>query len=190
MTDALRLTVMPKHRSSIHQISDRSRRTIQLFRNGDRYFVGKRIGVRTEDYSDLREFLHDLSEAIDLPYGVRRLFTPDQGSEVTDVNILEDGASYVCASFEPFLKLDYTSIAKPLSTFPLEQGKLFFQLDRSFRQPVELGFAFPALVCTLKFPSHMTALITSNKINTHTHDERETLRKHDLKRKKQHSSIH
>ena len=148
MTDALRsnhhgqLNAMPKHRPSVHQTGERPRRTIRLFRNGDRYFVGRHIGVRPEDYSDLGEFLHDLSEAIDLPYGVRRLFTPEQGSEVTDVNILEDGASYVCASFEPFLKLDYTSIAGPHSAFPLEQGKRCFQLERSLGKPAEHGFAF------------------------------------------------
>ncbi|CAF3332873.1 unnamed protein product [Rotaria sp. Silwood1] len=96
-------------------------RKITLFRNGDRYFAGKQYAIRPQNYSNLGQLLQELSTAIDLPYGVRRLFTPNKGSEITDVNIIKDGASYVCASFEPFQKLEYTSIALPRVTFNIEQ---------------------------------------------------------------------
>ncbi len=99
-------------------------RKVTLFRNGDRYFAGKQIAITPQNYSNLGQLLQELSTTIDLPYGVRRLFTPNRGSEVTDVNILKDGASYVCASFEPFQKLEYTTITVPRVTFNIEQRKL------------------------------------------------------------------
>lgn len=102
---------------------------ITLFRNGDRYFAGKQYAVKPHNYGNLRELLQELSNAVDLPYGVRRLFTPTKGSEINDVNIIKDGASYVCASFEPFQKLEYTSISIPRVTFSLEQRKLLFHIN-------------------------------------------------------------
>ncbi|CAF2882352.1 unnamed protein product [Rotaria sp. Silwood2] len=96
-------------------------RKITLFRNGDRYFAGKQYAIKPQNYSNIGQLLQELSTAIDLPYGVRRLFTPNKGSEITDVNIIKDGASYVCASFEPFQKIEYTSIGLPRVTFNIEQ---------------------------------------------------------------------
>lgn len=107
-------------------------RKVTLFRNGDRYFNGKKIAITPQNYSNLGELLQELSTTIDLPYGVRRLFTPNKGSEVTDVNILKDGASYVCASFEPFQKLEYTTITVPRVTFNIEQRKLLLNSSLGF----------------------------------------------------------
>jgi len=98
-------------------------RKITLYRNGDRYFTGKQIIIKTQNYSNLRHLLQELSSTIDLPYGVRRLFTPHHGSEITDINNLKDGASYVCASFEPFQKLEYRAINTPHMTFNIESCK-------------------------------------------------------------------
>ena len=102
-------------------------RKITLFRNGDRYFAGKQIALAPQTYSNLPELLQELSTSIELPYGVRRLFTPNQGSEVTDVGIIREGASYVCASFEPFQKLEYGSIAMPRVAFNIEQCKYDYE---------------------------------------------------------------
>ncbi|CAF0779210.1 unnamed protein product [Adineta steineri] len=86
---------------------------ITLYRNGDRYFPGKQISIIPQNYTDLQFFLQQLSSIIDLPYGVRHLFTPHNGSEITNIHFLKDGASYVCASFEPFQKLEYKAINIP-----------------------------------------------------------------------------
>jgi len=107
-----------------HDISPRPiPRKITLFRNGDRYFTGKQIAVTPQNYINLRHLLQELSSTIDLPYGVRRLFTPHHGAEITDINVLKDGASYVCASFEPFQKIDYTVMTIPRATFNVEPSK-------------------------------------------------------------------
>lgn len=106
-----------------NDVSPRSvSRKITLFRNGDRYFPGRQTTVVPSQYASFAELLQDLSHSVELPYGVRRLFTPTKGSEVTDVNIIKDGASYVCASFEPFQKLEYSAITIPRITFSIEQS--------------------------------------------------------------------
>lgn len=92
-------------------------RRLTFFRNGDRYFLGKQINLNPQDYLSLRHFLQELSTMIDLPYGIRRLFTPRNGSEITDLNLLKDGGSYVCASFEPFQKLEYSTSNNPRVIF-------------------------------------------------------------------------
>ncbi|UJR26315.1 hypothetical protein I4U23_007653 [Adineta vaga] len=110
---------LPKLRNDISPQA--TPRKVTLFRNGDRYFPGKHTAIIPQNYSNLGQLLQELSTTIDLPYGVRRLFTPNQGSEVTDVSIIKDGASYVCASFEPFQQIDYTTISVPRLTFNIEQ---------------------------------------------------------------------
>ena len=51
--------------------------------------------------------MNDLNRSVDLPYGVRRVYTPVNGREIYDIDELEDGSSYVCASFEPFRPTKY-----------------------------------------------------------------------------------
>lgn len=104
-------------------------RKITLYRNGDRYFNGKQILITPQNYSNLRHLLQDLSSTIDLPYGVRRLFTPQHGSEIVDINSLKEGASYVCASFEPFQKVEYTTITTPRVTLNVEPCKFKIYFD-------------------------------------------------------------
>jgi len=117
----------PTHRRAPQFTNDisnrRALRKITLYRNGDRYFPGKQISITPQNYINLQLLLNELSSIIDLPYGVRHLFTPDNGSEITDVNILRDGASYVCASFEPFQKLEYTTITANRANFDTKQRK-------------------------------------------------------------------
>ncbi|UJR22720.1 hypothetical protein I4U23_025754 [Adineta vaga] len=100
-------------------------RRITLYRNGDPYFPGKQITINPQNYTNLQFLFQQLSTIINLPYGVRHLFTIQNGSEITNVNYLKDGASYVCASFEPFQKLEYSAITTP---------RLPTKSDR-FRQP-------------------------------------------------------
>lgn len=121
MTDVLSSDV--QQRISEGRSRGSSRRKIRLFRNGDRYYPGREVSIRLTNYTHLKQLLHDLSRTIDLPYGVRRLFTPTHGSEVTDLDVLHDGGSYVGASFEPFQKLDYSVSVLPGFRFPVETSK-------------------------------------------------------------------
>lgn len=107
----------------MHERLSRTPRKITLYRNGDRYFTGKQVTIIPQNYTRLRQFLHEVSNIVDLPYGVKRIYTPRNGSEVTDINSLRDGASYVCGAFEPFQKLEYSANFVPHITFNVEQSK-------------------------------------------------------------------
>ena len=49
----------------------------------------------------------DLTKTVKLPFGVRRVYTPNGGTEIDDLDDLEDGSTYLCASFERFKPAAY-----------------------------------------------------------------------------------
>lgn len=90
--------------------SNRSRskpRRIVFYKNGDRYFGGKVVTVPANRHYSIRDLMTDLNKSVDLPYGVRRVYTPVSGREINSIDELVDGSSYVCASFEPFRSVRY-----------------------------------------------------------------------------------
>jgi hypothetical protein len=80
---------------------------ITFFKNGDQYFTGKTVNIIPNRYVTFTDLMNDLNRTVDLPYGVRRIYTPNGGSEVKRIGDLNDGQSYVCASFEPFRSVKY-----------------------------------------------------------------------------------
>jgi hypothetical protein len=82
-------------------------RRIKFFKNGDRYHAGKLMMLTPNRYQSFKELMLDLSKSVDLPYGVRRIYTPRHGHEIRDIDDLIDGNSYVCGSFEPFKAARY-----------------------------------------------------------------------------------
>ena len=82
-------------------------RKVTFYKNGDRYFNGKPLTITPARYVTFRELMSDLNRSVDLPYGVRRIFTPTTGRELHDIEELQDGSSYVCGSFEPFRSVKY-----------------------------------------------------------------------------------
>lgn len=89
-----------------HEFKARSKR-ITFFKNGDQYFSGKTVNILPNRYVTFRDLMNDLNRSVDLPYGVRRIYTPNGGREVKKIDDLNDGQSYVCASFEPFRSVKY-----------------------------------------------------------------------------------
>ncbi len=82
-------------------------RRVRFFKNGDRYYNGKQVMITPNLYLSFKELKHDLSRSVDLPYGVRRIYTPKNGREIRDIDDIVDGSSYVCGSFEPFKAVKY-----------------------------------------------------------------------------------
>ncbi|CAF3676010.1 unnamed protein product [Rotaria socialis] len=154
--------------------NDRSARApcrITLYRNGDRCFSGKQVTVTPHNYTKLRQLLQDLSVAIDLPYGARRLFTPQHGTEVTDIGSLKDGASYVCAAYEPFQKLEYIVNYVPHITFNIEQIRQpyhdYHSSNRvSVRHLPTLSLPKVAVINGATIPPNVTTTTTTNRFHT------------------------
>ena len=104
------------HNYSTANTIKRSRR-VTFFKNGDKYFNGKSVAITPSKYFSFKELMSDLNRSVDLPYGVRRVYTPVHGREIYHIDELEDGSSYVCASFEPFRYTKYGENKKKKGQF-------------------------------------------------------------------------
>ncbi|OWF52900.1 serine/threonine-protein kinase DCLK1-like isoform X2 [Mizuhopecten yessoensis] len=97
---------------------DKRAMKVRFYRNGDKFFKGIVYAVSCERFRTLDSLLVDLtnSPVCDrnvLPNGVRHIFSTDGSHKVTNLDQLEEGESYVCASTELFKRLDYTKSASP-----------------------------------------------------------------------------
>ncbi|XP_047602525.1 doublecortin domain-containing protein 2C isoform X2 [Lutra lutra] len=85
-------------------------KTILVYRNGDAFFVGRRFVLPRRPVATFEALLDQLTERVEVPFGVRRLFTPTSGHPVLELQALRAGGKYVAAGREPFKKLDYIHI--------------------------------------------------------------------------------
>ena len=81
-------------------------KTILVYRNGDAFSVGRRLVVPRRRVPTFEALLEQLTEQVDVPFGVRRLFTPTRGRPVRELQALQAGGKYVAAGREPFKKLE------------------------------------------------------------------------------------
>uniref|UniRef100_S4RZ61 non-specific serine/threonine protein kinase n=1 Tax=Petromyzon marinus TaxID=7757 RepID=S4RZ61_PETMA len=111
-------------------------KVVRFYRNGDRYFRARTLHITPHRYVSWPELLADLSRAVPLPYGVRRLYTPLGGSPVAgSVDALRDGEAYVCASFEPFRSVkDFSRNKQPQLSYNATCGASTICLDKGVRQ--------------------------------------------------------
>lgn len=97
--------------------SEKKAKKIRFYRNGDRYFKGIVYAISQERFRSLDALLADLtrclSDNVNLPQGVRTIYTIDGTTRITSMDQFVEGESYVCASIEPFKMLDYTKNVNP-----------------------------------------------------------------------------
>ncbi|XP_048388875.1 serine/threonine-protein kinase DCLK1a isoform X2 [Stegostoma tigrinum] len=97
--------------------SEKKAKKVRFYRNGDRYFKGIVYAVSQDRFRSFEALLADLtrtlSDNVNLPQGVRVLYSIDGVKKITSLEELVAGESYVCASFEPFRKVDYTKNVNP-----------------------------------------------------------------------------
>ncbi|XP_044910952.1 doublecortin domain-containing protein 2C isoform X8 [Felis catus] len=127
-------------------------KTILVYRNGDAFFVARRLVVPRRRVPTFEALLEQLTEQVDVPFGVRRLFTPTRGHPVRELQALQAGGKYVAAGREPFKKLDYIHIV------PRKPGKMS-----------KLKEIKPVVHCDLNVPSRwQTFQRTSRLVNVFT----------------------
>uniref|UniRef100_A0A671URL2 Serine/threonine-protein kinase DCLK2 n=1 Tax=Sparus aurata TaxID=8175 RepID=A0A671URL2_SPAAU len=97
--------------------SEKKARKVRFYRNGDKYFKGLVYAVSSDRFRSLdallMELTRSLSDNVNLPQGVRALYALDGGRKITSLDELVEGESYVCASNEPFRRVDYTKNVNP-----------------------------------------------------------------------------
>uniref|UniRef100_A0A671ECG1 non-specific serine/threonine protein kinase n=1 Tax=Rhinolophus ferrumequinum TaxID=59479 RepID=A0A671ECG1_RHIFE len=97
--------------------SEKKAKKARFYRNGDRYFKGLLFAISSDRFRSfdalLMELTRSLSDNVNLPQGVRTIYTIDGSRKVTSLDELLEGESYVCASNEPFRKVDYTKNINP-----------------------------------------------------------------------------
>ncbi|XP_036914322.1 serine/threonine-protein kinase DCLK2 isoform X5 [Sturnira hondurensis] len=97
--------------------SEKKAKKARFYRNGDRYFKGLLFAISSDRFRSfdalLMELTRSLSDNVNLPQGVRTIYTIDGSKKVTSLDELLEGESYVCASNEPFRKVDYTKNTNP-----------------------------------------------------------------------------
>ncbi|NWH79257.1 DCLK2 kinase, partial [Piaya cayana] len=97
--------------------SEKKARKARFYRNGDRYFKGLVYAISPDRFRSfdalLVELTRSLSDNVNLPQGVRTIYTIDGSKKLTSLDELLEGESYVCASNEPYRKVDYTKNVNP-----------------------------------------------------------------------------
>uniref|UniRef100_G3QBW2 Doublecortin domain-containing protein n=1 Tax=Gasterosteus aculeatus aculeatus TaxID=481459 RepID=G3QBW2_GASAC len=97
--------------------NEKKAKKVRFYRNGDRYFKGIVYAVANDRFRTFDALLADLtrslSDHINLPQGVRFIFTIDGARKICSMDELEEGESYVCASENIYKKVDYTKNVNP-----------------------------------------------------------------------------
>ncbi|XP_043360338.1 serine/threonine-protein kinase DCLK1 isoform X2 [Dermochelys coriacea] len=97
--------------------SEKKAKKVRFYRNGDRYFKGIVYAISPDRFRSFEALLADLtrtlSDNVNLPQGVRTIYTIDGAKKISTLDQLVEGESYVCGSIEPFKKLEYTNNVNP-----------------------------------------------------------------------------
>ncbi|XP_051558859.1 serine/threonine-protein kinase DCLK2 isoform X3 [Myxocyprinus asiaticus] len=106
--------------------SEKKAKKVRFYRNGDRYFKGLVYAVSNDRFRSfdalLMELTRSLSDNVNLPQGVRSIYTIEGGKKITSLDELLEGESYVCASNEPYRKVDYTKNVNPNWSVNMKMG--------------------------------------------------------------------
>ncbi|XP_074480434.1 serine/threonine-protein kinase DCLK2-like [Sebastes fasciatus] len=97
--------------------SEKRAKKVRFYRNGDRYFKGLTYAVSSDRFRSydalLMELTRSLADNLHLPQGVRTIYTMDGSKKITSMDELGEGECYICASNEPYRKVDYAKISIP-----------------------------------------------------------------------------
>ncbi|XP_056140631.1 serine/threonine-protein kinase DCLK1a isoform X3 [Lampris incognitus] len=97
--------------------AEKRAKKVRFYRNGDRYFNGIVYAISSDRFRTFDALLADLtrslSDNVNLPQGVRTIYTLDGSGKISGIEQLVEGESYVCSSIEAYKKVDYTKNVNP-----------------------------------------------------------------------------
>uniref|UniRef100_A0A914Z6W7 non-specific serine/threonine protein kinase n=1 Tax=Panagrolaimus superbus TaxID=310955 RepID=A0A914Z6W7_9BILA len=130
---------------------------VRFYRNGDQFFKGIWYAVPAERFRSLKVLMEELNrllaDSINLPHGVRHIFTLDGMMTLDSIEQFKDGQSYVCSSSETFKPLNYLSARQPVwcSASSKPQANRSTSHIRNFnfvREPNE--FVYPRIITIIR----------------------------------------
>uniref|UniRef100_A0A8C4RE69 Serine/threonine-protein kinase DCLK1 n=1 Tax=Erpetoichthys calabaricus TaxID=27687 RepID=A0A8C4RE69_ERPCA len=141
--------------------SEKKAKKVRFYRNGDRYFKGIVYAISPDRFRSFEALLADLtrslSDNVNLPQGVRTIYTLDGIRKIMTLDQLVEGESYICGSIEPFKKLDYTKNVNPnwsVNVKTSASGRTPTSLNSSKAAPTEAkeskDFIRPKLVTIIR----------------------------------------
>nr|XP_039259241.1 serine/threonine-protein kinase DCLK1-like [Styela clava] len=100
-----------------HLSQEKKAKRVQFYRSGDRFHQGITYAISSSRFRSFDALLTDLTRAlkdnVNLPFGVRSIFTIGDWRRITSLDELVNGQSYVCSSSETCKRLDYLRNACP-----------------------------------------------------------------------------
>uniref|UniRef100_A0A5S6QB53 Doublecortin domain-containing protein n=1 Tax=Trichuris muris TaxID=70415 RepID=A0A5S6QB53_TRIMR len=94
---------------------------VRLYRNGDQFFKGVWYPLPSDRFRSFDALLEDLNgvlgDLVNLPHGVRYVFSLDSQKCIQQLSELDDGESYVCYSNESLKKIDYQNVREPVWSY-------------------------------------------------------------------------
>uniref|UniRef100_A0A8C8SED1 Doublecortin domain containing 2C n=1 Tax=Pelusios castaneus TaxID=367368 RepID=A0A8C8SED1_9SAUR len=80
--------------------------TVLVYRNGDPFYLGRKFVIHQRYVRTFEVLIARLNEGVEVPFGVRSLYTPQEGHPVRNLADLKQGGKYVAAGRERFKKLE------------------------------------------------------------------------------------
>uniref|UniRef100_A0A670YV06 Serine/threonine-protein kinase DCLK2 n=1 Tax=Pseudonaja textilis TaxID=8673 RepID=A0A670YV06_PSETE len=160
--------------------SEKKAKRARFYRNGDKYFKGLVYPISSDRFRSfdalLVELTRSLSDNVNLPQGVRAIYTADGSRKLSSLEELVDGESYVCASNEPFRKVDYTKNVNPNWSVNIKSGssRSFTSLTSAKSEIRESkDFIKPKLVTVIRsgVKPRKAVRILLNKKTAHSFDQ-------------------
>ncbi|XP_039225668.1 serine/threonine-protein kinase DCLK2-like isoform X2 [Crotalus tigris] len=160
--------------------SEKKAKKARFYRNGDKYFKGLVYPISSDRFRSfdalLIELTRSLSDNVNLPQGVRAIYSIDGSRKLSSLDELVDGESYVCASNEPFRKVDYIKNVNPNWSVNIKSGS-----SRSFTSLISAkseikeskDFIKPKLVTVIRsgVKPRKAVRILLNKKTAHSFDQ-------------------
>uniref|UniRef100_A0A665TCN9 Serine/threonine-protein kinase DCLK2 n=1 Tax=Echeneis naucrates TaxID=173247 RepID=A0A665TCN9_ECHNA len=155
--------------------SEKRAKKVRFYRNGDRYFKGLVYAVSGDRFRSydalLMELTRSLADNLHLPQGVRTIYTLDGTKKISNMDELVEGECYVCASNEPYRKVDYTKISIPSWKPGAAPGTAAASSGREGRESKD--FIKPKLVTVIRsgVKPRKAVRILLNKKTAHSFDQ-------------------
>nr|XP_025043795.1 doublecortin domain-containing protein 2C [Pelodiscus sinensis] len=98
----------PQARYSLSGVSPACK--VLVYRNGDPFYLGRKFVIHHRHVRTFEALIAQLNDGVEVPFGVRKLYTPQEGHQVQNLSDIKQGGKYVAAGREKFKKLDYIQI--------------------------------------------------------------------------------